>query len=78
MPHPTFEHACEENSYWRHYDNYMESKREEEETRERELEESKKQKQTQTKTQSKTQQQQQPLQSDGWTLVTRKRRGQNK
>ena len=26
MPHPHFRTNWEENSYWRHYDNYMESK----------------------------------------------------
>ena len=26
MPHPHFKSVSEENSYWRHYDNYMESK----------------------------------------------------
>ena len=28
MPHPQFETQWEEDSYWKHYDNYMESKAE--------------------------------------------------
>lgn len=31
MPHPHFNTPSEENSYWRHYDNYMEGKKAEEE-----------------------------------------------
>jgi hypothetical protein len=33
MPHPNFKTVSEENSYWRHYDNYMESKQAEEDCR---------------------------------------------
>jgi hypothetical protein len=73
MPHPHFRTTWEENSYWRHYDNYMESKLDDEER------ESEQQQQEQSQKQSQQQQQQ----SDEWTLVTRHRRhcrnrGQNK
>jgi hypothetical protein len=69
MPHPHFRTTWEENSYWRHYDNYMESKLDDEER------ESEQQQQEQSQKQSQQQQQ-----SDEWTLVTRHRRhrGQNK
>jgi hypothetical protein len=70
MPHPHFRTIWEENSYWRHYDNYMESKQLEEE-REETLE-----KQQQLQQQSRAQAQAEAEQP--WTLVTRRRRGQNK
>jgi len=66
MPHPHFRTTWEENSYWKHYNNYMESKLDDAELElARQL----------------AQQQQPPPaeQTDGWTLVTRgRRRGQKK
>jgi len=73
MPHPHFRTTWEENSYWRHYDNYMESKQLEEE-REETLEKQQQLRQQQLQQQSRAQAEaEQP-----WTLVTRRRRGQNK
>jgi len=76
MPHPHFRTTWEENSYWRHYDNYMESKRLEEETLEKQEQEQ--QQQQQQLQQSRAQAQAQAEAEQPWTLVTRRRRGQNK
>jgi hypothetical protein len=77
MPHPHFRTTWEENSYWKHYHNYMESKLDDEERESEQQQQEQSQKQSQQQSQKQSQQQQQ---SDEWTLVTRHRRhrGQNK
>jgi len=85
MPHPRFDTQWEENSYWKHYTNYMESKLDDAElelARHLELDYIAAAAQRKPQQKQKRQQKQQPpsaQESEGWTLVTRgRRRGQNK
>jgi len=70
MPHPHFRTTWEENSYWKHYTNYMESKLDDAEL---ELAQ-----QPPQPPQPPSASQPPPVQTDGWTLVTRGRRGGQK
>jgi hypothetical protein len=71
MPHPHFRTTWEENSYWKHYTNYMESKMEDEAYYLSHAQQQQKQ--------PPAQQPPAEQQSEGWTLVTRgRRRGQKK
>jgi hypothetical protein len=66
MPHPRFKHQWEEDSYWKHYENYKEELlREQEEKDEAKAE-------AQLKAQAQAQLKDQ-AQAEGWQIVGKKR-----